>query len=65
MSPTVSPNDAGYQDEPRQLAEAVQEMGLKYVVVTSVDRDDLKDSGAGHFAECISGYQVAQPGDDD
>ena len=41
------------QDEPLQLAEAVQEMGLKYVVVTSVDRDDLKDSGASHFAECI------------
>ncbi|MCB1694239.1 MAG: lipoyl synthase [Pseudomonadales bacterium] len=40
-------------DEPRQLAEAVAEMGLRYVVVTSVDRDDLKDSGAGHFADCI------------
>lgn len=40
-------------DEPRNLAEAVAELGLKYVVVTSVDRDDLKDSGAGHFAECI------------
>ena len=40
-------------DEPRQLAEAVAEMQLKYVVVTSVDRDDLKDSGAGHFAACI------------
>ena len=36
-------------DEPRQLAEAVLEMQLKYVVVTSVDRDDLKDSGAGHL----------------
>lgn len=41
-------------DEPRQLAEAIEEMALKYVVVTSVDRDDLKDSGAGHFAACIS-----------
>jgi len=40
-------------NEPRQLAQAVQEMGLRYVVVTSVDRDDLKDSGAAHFAECI------------
>jgi len=40
-------------DEPRQLAEAVAEMKLRYVVVTSVDRDDLKDSGAGHFAACI------------
>ncbi|HKI74939.1 MAG TPA: lipoyl synthase [Pseudomonadales bacterium] len=40
-------------DEPRHLAEAIAEMGLSYVVVTSVDRDDLKDSGAGHFADCI------------
>jgi len=40
-------------DEPLQLAEAIQEMDLKYVVITSVDRDDLRDGGAGHFAECI------------
>ncbi len=40
-------------DEPRQLAEAIAEMQLKYVVVTSVDRDDLRDGGAGHFADCI------------
>lgn len=40
-------------DEPRHLAEAVQVMGLKYVVITSVDRDDLRDGGARHFAECI------------
>ena len=49
------------QDEPGQLAEAVQEMGLKYVVVTSVDRDDLKDSGATHFAECISSVRSLNP----
>ncbi len=49
------------QDEPRQLAEAVQEMGLRYVVVTSVDRDDLKDSGAGHFAACISAIREHTP----
>jgi lipoic acid synthetase len=49
-------------DEPRQLAEAVQEMGLSYVVVTSVDRDDLKDSGAGHFAECIAEMRSLTPG---
>lgn len=55
-----SPN-ALDQDEPRQLAEAVQEMALKYVVVTSVDRDDLKDSGAAHFAECISGIRSLNP----
>ena len=40
-------------DEPANLAAAIAEMGLRYVVVTSVDRDDLKDSGAGHFAACI------------
>ncbi|MDA7833032.1 lipoyl synthase [Pseudomonadales bacterium] len=49
------------EDEPRQLAEAVAEMKLKYVVVTSVDRDDLKDSGAGHFADCISELRIHNP----
>ena len=48
-------------DEPSQLAEAVAEMQLKYVVVTSVDRDDLKDSGAGHFAACIQAVRKANP----
>ena len=43
-----------YEDEPRELAEAIAEMGLRYVVITSVDRDDLKDSGAQHFANCIT-----------
>ena len=56
-----SPKDLD-QDEPLQLAEAVQEMGLKYVVVTSVDRDDLKDSGASHFAECILNIRSLNPG---
>ena len=49
------------KDEPRQLAEAVAEMKLTYVVVTSVDRDDLKDSGAGHFADCISELRIHNP----
>jgi lipoic acid synthetase len=40
-------------DEPRHLAEAIGRLGLDYVVVTSVDRDDLPDGGAGHFAEAI------------
>jgi len=44
-------------DEPRHLALAVQEMGLKYVVVTSVTRDDLSDGGAGHFASVIREIQ--------
>ena len=39
--------------EPRHLAEAVAGLGLDYIVVTSVDRDDLPDGGAGHFAEAI------------
>ena len=48
-------------DEPQQLAAAVQEMKLNYVVVTSVDRDDLKDSGAGHFAACIRAVRQSNP----
>jgi lipoyl synthase len=40
-------------DEPRQLAEAVRGLGLDYIVVTSVDRDDLPDGGAAHFAEAV------------
>jgi len=40
-------------DEPRHVAEAVRRLGLDYVVVTSVDRDDLADGGAGHFAAAI------------
>lgn len=42
------------QDEPRELAEAIADMQLRYVVITSVDRDDLRDGGAQHFADCIS-----------
>lgn len=42
------------EDEPEHLAQAVAAMGLKYVVITSVDRDDLRDGGAGHFAACVS-----------
>ena len=49
------------EDEPRQLAEAIKEMALKYVVVTSVDRDDLKDGGAGHFTDCISAIREMMP----
>ena len=48
-------------DEPRQLAEAIREMALRYVVVTSVDRDDLRDGGAGHFAACISEIRAQSP----
>ena len=41
------------QDEPENLADTVAKLALKYVVVTSVDRDDLKDGGAAHFVDCI------------
>lgn len=49
-------------DEPRRLAEAARELGLRYVVVTSVTRDDLPDGGAGHFAECIRQLRERIPG---
>jgi lipoyl synthase len=49
-------------DEPRRVAEAVVEMGLNHVVITSVDRDDLDDGGAGHFAETIRAIRAASPG---
>jgi lipoic acid synthetase len=48
-------------DEPRQLADAVHAMGLKYVVITSVDRDDLRDGGAAHFAACIDHIRQQTP----
>ena len=48
-------------DEPRQLAEAVAQMKLNYVVVTSVDRDDLRDGGAQHFADCIRQIREQSP----
>ena len=40
--------------EPKRLAEMAAQMGLKYLVITSVDRDDLADGGAGHFRDCIN-----------
>ena len=47
--------------EPDRLAEAIAEMRLSYVVVTSVDRDDLKDGGAAHFAACIAAVRARAP----
>ena len=49
-------------EEPRRLAEAVLRMGLSYVVITSVDRDDLSDGGASIFAECIGEIRHLSPG---
>ena len=48
-------------DEPANVAEAVAEIGLEYVVLTSVDRDDLADGGAGHFAETIREIKRRDP----
>lgn len=48
-------------DEPRASAESVRLMGLKYVVLTSVDRDDLDDGGAGHYADCIREIKRVNP----
>ena len=48
--------------EPEQLARTVRDMRLKYIVITSVDRDDLRDGGAAHFAECIERVREASPG---
>lgn len=48
-------------DEPKNLAEAVKEMGLKHVVITSVTRDDLEDGGATHFANTIHAVRELNP----
>ncbi|KYP96309.1 lipoyl synthase [Sodalis-like endosymbiont of Proechinophthirus fluctus] len=48
-------------NEPEKLAQTIADMGLHYVVVTSVDRDDLRDGGAQHFADCISAIRAQNP----
>lgn len=48
-------------EEPKNLAQAIAEMRLKYVVITSVDRDDLRDGGAQHFADCIREARAHSP----
>ena len=56
-------NPQGWLDpeEPQHAAESVQLMGLKYVVITSVDRDDLDDGGAGHYAACVAAIKRRCP----
>jgi len=49
-------------EEPARLAQAVAKLGLRHVVVTSVDRDDLPDGGAGHFVRSIEAIREAAPG---
>ena len=48
-------------DEPRHLAETIAALRLNYVVITSVDRDDLRDGGAQHFVDCIHAVRAASP----
>jgi lipoic acid synthetase len=48
--------------EPERLADAVAALGLRYVVITSVDRDDLRDGGAAHFARCVAAVRERAPG---
>ncbi|HEB66865.1 MAG TPA: lipoyl synthase [Gammaproteobacteria bacterium] len=48
-------------DEPASLAATIAAMGLRYVVITSVDRDDLRDGGAAHYAACIRAVRDASP----
>ena len=48
-------------DEPRHLAQTIARLKLRYVVITSVDRDDLKDGGAQHFVDCIRSVREASP----
>ncbi len=49
------------ENEPANLARAIADMRLKYVVITSVDRDDLRDGGAQHFADCVREIRASSP----
>jgi lipoic acid synthetase len=53
--------DALDANEPENLARVIKDMGLNYVVITSVDRDDLRDGGARHFIECIQAVRQHSP----
>jgi len=53
--------DALDPKEPINLANTIAKMGLRYVVITSVDRDDLRDGGAGHFSACIKAVRESNP----
>jgi lipoic acid synthetase len=49
------------ENEPENLADAIEIMDLRYIVITSVDRDDLRDGGAGHFVACIQAVRNRMP----
>lgn len=59
---TGNPRGALDPEEPARVAEAVRDAGLRYVVVTSVDRDDLPDGGAGQYAATVEAIRRAAPG---
>lgn len=58
---TGNPNGWLDADEPENAADSVRIMNLKYIVLTSVDRDDIDDGGAGHFAACITAIRRVNP----
>ena len=59
---TGNPKGVVDVDEPQKVGYAISQMGLNYVVLTSVDRDDLPDGGAGHFAETVEVIKAKKPG---
>ena len=59
---TGNPNGWLDADEPRSAAQSVRLMNLRYVVLTSVDRDDLPDGGAAHYAACVRAIKAINPG---
>jgi lipoic acid synthetase len=58
---TLFPYTTLFRSEPAHLADTIAALKLRYVVITSVDRDDLRDGGAGHFAECIRQVRALSP----
>ena len=58
---TGNPNGWLDPDEPANAAEAVRLMALRYIVLTSVDRDDLPDGGAAHYAACVRAIKAVNP----
>lgn len=58
---TGNPRGQLDSEEPTNTAEAVRLMGLRYIVLTSVNRDDLEDGGAGHYAACVKAVKQANP----
>ena len=61
MFGTVTPEGLD-EMEPERLTQAVKELGLRYIVITSVTRDDLSDGGAGIFARCVEKLYQEVPG---